>query len=95
MALSNAERQRRFRERRKEHQSRVHYRKPQDRRSRPQRWRDAVRCLVDLQAEYQDWLDNLPDSLQASAVAKKLAAICEYDFADLEVLEPPRGFGRD
>ena len=50
---------------------------------------------MDLQAEYQDWLDNLPDSLQASAVAKKLAAICDYDFADLEALEPPRGFGRD
>ena len=50
---------------------------------------------MDLQGEYQGWLDNLPDSLQASAVAEKLAAICEYDFADLEALEPPRGFGRD
>ena len=65
------------------------------RRSRPQRWRDAVQTLVDLQAEYQDWLDNLPDSLQGSAVAEKLASICEYDFGDLEALEPPRGFGRD
>ncbi len=37
MGLSNAERQRRFRERRKEHQPRIHYRGPQDRRSRPQR----------------------------------------------------------
>ena len=95
MGLSNAERQRRFRERRKEQQPRVHYLRPRDRRSRPQRWRDAVQTLVDLQAEYQDWLDNLPDSLQDSAVAEKLAAICEYDFGDLEALEPPRGFGRD
>ena len=95
MGLSNAERQQRYRDRRKEQQPRIHYRRPQDRRSRPQRWRDAVQTLVDLQAEYQDWLDNLPDGLQESAVAEKLAAICEYDFGDLEALEPPHGFGRD
>ena len=93
MGLSNAERQRRFRERRKAGQPRIHYRRPQDRRSRPQRWRDAVQTLVDLQAEYQDWLDNLPESLQASMLAERLEAICEYDFGDLEALEPPRGFG--
>ena len=95
MGLSNAERQRRFRERRKEQQPRVHYRRPQDRRSRSQRWRDAVQTLVDLQAEYQAWLDNLPDGLQGSAVADKLEALCEYDFADLEALGLPLGFGRD
>ena len=72
MAQSNAERQQRYRDRRKEQQPRVHYR-------RPQRWRDAVQTLVDLQAEYQD----LPDSLQGSAVAERLAAVCEYDFGDL------------
>ena len=95
MGLSNAERQQRYRDRRKEQQPRVHYRRPQDRRSRPQRWRDAVQVLVDLQAEYQEWLDSLPDSLRESPVAERLAAICEYDFGDLEALEPPRGFGRD
>ena len=95
MGLSNAERQRRFRERRKAEQPRVHYRRPQDRRSRPQRWKDAAQTLLDLQAEYQNCLDNLPESLQASAVAEKLKAICEYDLSDLEALEPPRGFGRD
>ena len=50
---------------------------------------------MDLQADYQGWLDNLPDSLQASMLAERLEAICEYDFGDLEALEPPRGFGRD
>ena len=77
MGLSNAERQRRFRERRKEQQPRIHYRRPQDRRSRPQRWRDAVQTLVDLQAEYQDWFDNLPEGLQESAVesTKKRGAV--------------------
>ena len=95
MGLTNAERQQRYRDRRKEQQPRVLYRRPQDRRSRPQRWRDAVQTLVDLQAEYQGWLDNLPDNLQASMLAERLEAICEYDFGDLETLEPPRGFGRD
>ena len=95
MGLSNAERQRRWRERRKEQQPAVKYRKPKDRRSRPERWRDAVQTLVDLQAEYQDWLEGLPESLEGSAVAERLEAICGYDFGDLEGLEPPRGFGRD
>ena len=63
--------------------------------SRPQRWRNAVETLVDLQGEYQAWLDNLPDSLRASVLAECLQAICEHDFGDLEALEPPRGFGRD
>jgi hypothetical protein len=33
---------------------RVRYRRPADQRSRPQRWRDAVAELVELQAEYRD-----------------------------------------
>ena len=70
-------------------------RPPQDRRRRPQRWRDAVQTLVDLQAEYQDWFDSLPENLRASSLAERLEAVCEYDFGDLEALEPPRGFGRD
>ena len=95
MALTNAQRQQRYRERRKEQQPAVHYRRPQDRRSRPERWRDAVQTLLDLQVEYQDWLDGLPPNLEGSTVAERLEAICEYDFSDLEALEPPKGFGRD
>ena len=95
MALTNAQRQRRYRERRKAQQPRLRYRRPQDRSSRPQRWQDAVRTLLDLQDEYQGWLDNLPDSLGESALAHKLQAICALDLAELESIEPPRGFGRD
>ena len=95
MALTNAQRQRRYRERRKAAQPRVQYRRPHDRRSRPQRWQDAVRTLLDLHGEYQAWLDNLPDSLQESALAQQLEAICTLDLAELESLAPPRGFGRD
>ena len=95
MALTNAQRQRRYRERRKAQQPRLHYRRPQDRSSRPQLWQNAVRTLLDLQDEYQGWLDNLPDSLGESALAHKLQAICALDLAELGSVEPPRGFGRD
>ena len=95
MALTNAQRQRRYRQRHKAPQSQVRYRRPQDRRSRPQRWQDAVRTLLDLQDEYQTWLDNLPDNLTESVLADKLEAICMLDLDALESIEPPRGFGRD
>ena len=42
----------------------AHHPAPASSRSRPQRWQEAVRTLLDLQAEYQAWLDNLPASLQ-------------------------------
>jgi hypothetical protein len=94
MALSNAERQRRYRQRHRAPQPRVQYRRPADRRSRPQRWAEAVETLRELQSAYQVWLDNLPESLQDSALAEKLEAICELDLDPLDV-DVPRGFGRD
>jgi hypothetical protein len=94
MALSHAERQRRYRERRKAQQPPVHYRRPHDRRSRPQRWRDAVETLRELQEEYQEWLDNLPENLQSTALAEKLDEVCSLDLEQLD-LDLPRGFGRD
>jgi len=72
----------------------VRYRKPADRRSRPQRWRDAVAELLELQADYQQWLDGLPESLAESMTADALRTVCDLDLSSLEV-DPPRGFGRD
>lgn len=95
MALTNAERQRRYRARRKTQRPQARFRKAPDRRSRPQRWRAAVRSLLDLQEEYQAWLDNLPDAFQESVLAQKLEAICELDLDELASVEPPRGYGRD
>ena len=97
MPLSNAERQRRHRERLKAGQQppRVRYRRPKDKRSKARRWSDAVQELVDLQAEYQAWLDSLPENLRSSAVAEQLEAICDLDVESLQEVEPPRGFGRD
>ncbi len=70
-ALSNAERQARYRTRRltQPAPTKTRLRHPTDRRSRPQRWRDAVSELRALQAEYADWLTALPDSLRDTPVA--------------------------
>lgn len=96
MALTNAERQQRYRRRRKAHQPPARRQPaPARSRSRPQRWQEAVCTLLDLQAEYQAWLDNLPASLQESALAEKLEQVCALDLVELESVELPRGFGRD
>jgi hypothetical protein len=96
-ALSNAERQARHRARRVTQPAAViaRPRRPTDRRSRPQRWRDAVVELLELQAEYAAWLDVLPDSLRDSATAEALEAIADLDLTALDETMPPRGYGRD
>ena len=96
-ALTPAERQARYRAARAADApavGKVRYRKPADRRSRPQRWRDAVAELLELQADYQQWLDALPESLADTPTADALRAVCNLDLSGLEV-DPPRGFGRD
>jgi hypothetical protein len=96
-ALSNAERQARYRASRLVHPAPVatRPRRPTDRRSRPQRWRDAVAELLALQAEYADWLTTLPNSLRDSHTAEALEAVVELDLTALADTELPRGFGRD
>jgi uncharacterized protein YhaN len=88
--------------------------------SRPERWksslanaRDAyeklqtiLEDLEEIRVEYEDWRDNLPESLQSSATADKLDEICNLDIGstlqdveslldEAESLELPLGFGRD
>ena len=95
--LSDAERQARCRARRQAQQPApiVRYRRPADRRTRPQRWREAVAELLTLQAEYAAWLEALPDSLQETDTAEALQAMVELDLDPLASAEPPRGYGRD
>lgn len=94
--MTGAERQARYRARLAEKQPPpvVRYRRPADRRSRPEQWREAVATLTRLQAEYQAWLDRLPSSLIDTPTAAALEAVCDLDLSVLEV-DPPRGFGRD
>lgn len=71
--------------------------------------RQALEELYDLQQEYQEWRDNLPDNLESSPIAEKLDTICEIDIEssigsmdDIESAisefgdaDLPLGFGRD
>jgi uncharacterized membrane protein len=94
-AMTDAERQARYRAARAAGTPVVHTRRLADHRGRARRWHDSVAGLVDAQAEYAAWLDSLPDSLQDSATAEALRAICELDLTELQAIVPPRGFGRD
>jgi hypothetical protein len=95
--LSDAERQARCRALRQNQQPApiIRYRRPNDRRTRPQRLRDAVAELLTLQAEYSAWSDALPDALRDSPTAAALEAIVDLDLELLAAIEPPRGCGRD
>ena len=92
--MTNAERQRRYRERRAAGEPVRKVVRPKDRRSRPRRWADAVDQLRTLQAEYETWRDQLPESLADSRTAELLEGVCNVDLDTLD-LELPRGFDRD
>ena len=96
-ALSNAERQARYRARHQANQPQpvIRYRWPKDNRSRAQRWRDAVAELLALQAEYTAWHETLPETLATTATADTLQVIVELDLEALADIVPPRGYGRD
>ena len=68
---------------------------PADRRSRQQRWHQAVAELLAVQAECAAWFDKLPEATQGSATGEALQAIVDLDLAELAAVAPPRGFGRD
>jgi hypothetical protein len=93
-ALTGAQRQARYRLR---HAAApvIRYRRPTDRRSRPQRWRDAVAELFAVQEECAQWLDALPQATYDSPTGQALQAIIELDLDEIANIEPPRGFGRD
>ena len=79
--MTDAERQARCRAARAAGVPVVHTRQTIDRPSRAQRWRDAAAAGS--------------ISLQESAIAEALQAICELELADPLAIEPRRGFGRD
>jgi len=94
-AMTDAERQARYRAARAAGRPVIRTRRPAERRTRIQRWNDTIAGLTDLQVEYAAWLDALPDNQQDGATAEALRAIVELDLAELQAIEPPRGFGRD
>ena len=93
MALTNAERQRRFRERRAAGEP-AQERRPPRPRPRPARWAAALAELRALQAEYETWRDQMPESLADSKTAELLEGVLDVDLDAVDV-DLPRGFGRD
>jgi hypothetical protein len=75
----------------------VRYRRPVDRRSRPQQWDDAVQTLADLLDWFQEWRDILPSGLANSAAAEALNAVLGLrGYAEeLQAVELAKGFGQD
>jgi hypothetical protein len=97
MALSDAERQRLYRERRKSGEKLIHYRRPADRRTNPQRWANATETLIDILDSYQEWRENMPDGVADSATAQKLDDVLALRemVEELQNADLPKGFGRD
>ena len=94
-ALTNAERQARYRARQHQSEARSQPRAKIDHRSRLRRWHDAWADLLALQADYAAWLEALPETLRDTATAEALQAIVDLDLETLASVEPPRGYGRD
>jgi hypothetical protein len=94
-AMTDAERQARYRAARASGAPAIRTRRPADHRSRARRWVETVAELMKLHAEYDAWLQSLPENLQDTATAEALCAISELDLSELQAIVPPRGFGRD
>ena len=94
MALTNAERQRRYRDRRAAGVPVQPAPRPPRPKTRLARWATALAELRALQTEYEAWRDRLPEALADSRTAERLEEVCDVDLDALDV-ELPRGFGRD
>jgi len=96
-ALSNAERQARYRARRQARQTPVPVKRPATgaRRSRAKRWNDALAEMIAVQAECAAWFDALPESLRDNATAAALQEIIDLDLDAVAAIQPPIGYGRD
>ena len=92
-AMTDAERQARYRAARALGAPVIRTRRPAYHRARG--WNDTVAELTRLQAEYDAWLQSLPENLQDTATAEALRTISELDLNELQAIVPPRGFGRD
>ena len=95
-ALSNAERQARYRARRQVEQPPAAIKQSRaSRQSRRKRWNDALAVMITVQAECAAWFDALPDSLRDSATAEALQEMIDLDLDTIAVAQPPLGYGRD
>jgi len=99
VALSNAERQRRHRLRKRAEDEQRLAKMQRLSRSHPERWKVAVNELVTIQQYYRRWLERAsePWSLDGSKLnlMAKLEAIDRLDLTPLQNISFPLGYGRD
>ena len=96
IALTNAERQARYRARQSEPQPPIIIKVPRSpRRSRTKRWNGALAEMFAVQAECAAWYEALPESLRGSATAAALEAMIDLDLDSIAAVQPPLGYGRD
>jgi hypothetical protein len=95
-ALTNAERQARYRERLRVSRPPLTIKPPRPaRRSRAKRWNDALAEMIAVQAECAAWFEALPESLSDSATATALQDMIDLDLDAIAAVQPPLGYGRD
>ena len=95
-ALSNAERQARWRARRQVVPAPPIIKPSRTaRRSRTKRWNDALAEMLAVQAECAAWFEALPESLRDSVTAAALQDIIDLDLDAIAAAQPPLGYGRD
>ncbi len=77
--------------------------------SRPKRWQQAIERasealeeLLEIQSEYEDWFESMPEGLQTSATGEMLVELTYLDIDgaksivdEAEWANLPQGFGRD
>jgi hypothetical protein len=96
IALTNAERQARYRARQWVPRPPVILKQPRPpRRSRTKRWNDALAEMIAIQAECAAWLEVLPESLRDSPTAAALQDMIDLDLDSIAAVQPPLGYGRD
>jgi ferric-dicitrate binding protein FerR (iron transport regulator) len=96
IALTNAERQARYRARQSVPRPPVIRKQPRPlRRSRTKRWNDALAAMLAIQAECAAWFEALPECLRDSATAAALQEMIDLDLDSIAAVRPPLGYGRD
>lgn len=71
---------------------------PKRPRSRPARLQVLAEAVQALHADYEAWLDNLPETLTDSPTGQRLAETVEQLEQASDILasiDPPKGYGRD
>jgi hypothetical protein len=97
-AMSGAERQARYRARlagRAVQQEQPSPAPPRRTPSRQKRWHASVAMLKAVRAEYERWLEAMPEALRDTPTGEALQVVLDLDLDEIATIKLPRGYGRD